>query len=189
MIYPQSLSAFGQKKSENDLKLNVSFVRRVTGIGHSRIGGKIPRKSKKPAATGHLGAVIPLAAHTNLTACAIRIAPITRQSPAIPEGRRTKINYTDSIPQDIEIVNANLLYLVFLFFFAEYSGFAICLFMNGDSPGLRFTVHGDKRRTLKKNPAMLKHRLGFIPCPGGYTGAADSVHSAHPPLKCRTAAA
>jgi len=114
-LTPQSLSAFGQKKSENDLKLNVSFVRRVTGIGHSRIGGKIPRKSKKPAATGHLGAVIPLAAHTNLTTCAIRIAPITGQSPAIPEGRRTKINYTDSIPQDIEIVNANLLYLVFLF--------------------------------------------------------------------------
>ena len=28
-----------------------------------------------------------------------------------------------------------------------------------------------------------------IPCPGGYTGGADSVHSAHPPLKCRTAAA
>ena len=72
------------EKGENDLKLNVSFVRRVTGIGHSRIGGKIPRKSKKPAATGHLGAVIPLAAHTNLTTCAIRIAPITRQSPAIP---------------------------------------------------------------------------------------------------------
>lgn len=114
-MYPQSLPAFGQKKSENDLKLNVSFARRVDGIGHSRIGGKTPRKSKKPAATGHLGAVIPLATHTNLTTCAIRIAPITRQSPAIPEGRRTKINYMVSIPQDIEIVNENILYLVFSF--------------------------------------------------------------------------
>jgi len=30
---------------------------------------------------------------------------------------------------------------------------------------------------------------GFIPCPGGYTGAADSVHPAPPPQNCRTAAA
>ena len=106
----------------------------LTGIGHSRIAGEIPRKSKKPAATGHLGAVIPLATHTNLTACAIRIAPITRQSPAIPEGRRTKINYAVSIPQDIEVVNTNLLYLVF-FFFAENNTFAICLFLDGNNPG------------------------------------------------------
>lgn len=133
-MYPQSLPAFGQKKSENDLKLNVSFARRVDGIGHSRIGGKTPRKSKKPAATGHLGAVIPLATHTNLTTCAIRIAPITRQSPAIPEGRRTKINYMVSIPQDIEVVNDNILYLVFLFLCRKQRA-RICLFLDGKNPG------------------------------------------------------
>ena len=96
--------------------------------------GKSPRKSKKPAATGHLGAVIPLATHTNLTTCAIRIAPITRQSPAIPEGRRTKINYLVSIPQDIEIVNENLLYLVFPFL-CRKPHTRICLFLDGKNPG------------------------------------------------------
>lgn len=137
------------EKSENDLKLNVSFARRVDGIGHSRIGGKTPRKSKKPAATGHLGAVILLATHTNLTTCAIRIAPITRQSPAIPEGRRTKINYMVSIPQDIEIVNENILYLVFLFLCRKQRA-RICLFLDGKNPVHALPFPSGRQRTLKK---------------------------------------
>ena len=161
----------------------------LTGIGHSRIAGEIPRKSKKPAATGHLGAVIPLATHTNLTACAIRIAPITRQSPAIPEGRRTKINYAVSIPQDIENVNANLLYFVFLFLCRKQHVCYLFIFRRGTTPVHALPLSSGKQCTLKKGFALMKHRLGFTSCPGGYTGAADSVHPAHPSLKYRTAAA
>jgi hypothetical protein len=47
LIYPQSLAAFGQKKSENDPKLNISFVRRLAGIGHSRIRWEKPLEKTK----------------------------------------------------------------------------------------------------------------------------------------------
>ena len=53
MIYPQSLTAFGRKKSGNNDSGKIQCVCLTANTRHSRsIGVFLPRKNKKPAAAG-----------------------------------------------------------------------------------------------------------------------------------------
>ena len=72
----------------------------------------------------------------------------------------------------MDFVNKKYLYLVL----QNLGGNALFFIIDGYYVHLRFQCFLMEAVNLDKRPVLPDGLSGFIPCPGGYTGTADSVH-------------